>query len=71
MNRKSKIHLLHTTIYLSATNKLTNIIKPTVYSTLKLKSIAFYHRHLGFFHSFPFRQLSVHRLNKGSHLIPE
>ena len=54
---------------LPATYNLNAVIKHSVYSTLKSKSMAFYRHHLVFLHSLPFPQLALHKLNKGSHLI--
>ena len=66
------MYSLHITIYLPTTHKVKiNIIIHAVYSTLKSKSTAFYHRHLDILHPLPFNQLSAHKLNKASHLILE
>ena len=59
------------TIYLSAPYKLTNVIRPAVYSSLKSQLIAFYRCHFVFLHSLLFHQLSAHRLNNGNNLILE
>ena len=56
-------------MYLSATDKLENIIKHAVYSTLKSKLTVFYRS----LHSHPFHQLSprIDLLNKDSQFILE
>ena len=62
---------MHSKIYLPATFKLKYAIKYAHYSTLKSKSMAFYHCHHGLTAFSSIHQLCPHRVSKGSHLMVE